>query len=406
MSELDKIKILFGNERKRGLTVTKLLLKLFVKDYKNTNDQKVRTAYGTLSGIVGIVANFLLSLSKLVIGILFGSLAISADAINNLSDALSSVLSIVSFKMSSKPADREHPFGHARIEYVASMIVSFLILSIGVNLLRETIGKIINPSDTTFSIVSVIVLCISIAVKLWLYIFNRKLGKTINSSVLIATSADSLSDTVSTSAVLLSVLVLRFFSLDIDAYVGILVALFIFYSGIKILNDTKNSILGEPPSAETVKAIESIVAENPDALGIHDMIIHSYGALHTIASFHVEVDGSKDIFKSHDMTDNLEKRIREELNIECTIHMDPLITDNERINSLRDETLNIVMGIDGRLRIHDFRVVEGESHTNLIFDVCAPFEIKKSDAEISETIEKAIKALGENYFTVLQIDRV
>lgn len=406
MSELDKIKILFGNERKRGLTVTKLLLKLFVKDYKNTNDQKVRTAYGTLSGIVGILANFLLSLSKLVIGILFGSLAISADAINNLSDALSSVLSIVSFKMSSKPADREHPFGHARIEYVASMIVSFLILSIGVNLLRETIGKIINPSDTTFSIVSVIVLCISIAVKLWLYIFNRKLGKTINSSVLIATSADSLSDTVSTSAVLLSVLVLRFFSLDIDAYVGILVALFIFYSGIKILNDTKNSILGEPPSAETVKAIEGIVAEYPDALGIHDMIIHSYGALHTIASFHVEVDGSKDIFKSHDMTDNLEKRIREELNIECTIHMDPLITDNERINSLRDETLNIVMGIDGRLRIHDFRVVEGESHTNLIFDVCAPFEIKKSDAEISETIEKAIKALGENYFTVIQIDRV
>ena len=386
--------------------MTKLLLKLFVKDYKNTNDQKVRTAYGTLSGIVGIVANFLLSLSKLVIGILFGSLAISADAINNLSDALSSVLSIVSFKMSSKPADREHPFGHARIEYVASMIVSFLILSIGVNLLRETVGKIINPSDTTFSIVSVIVLCISIAVKLWLYIFNRKLGKTINSSVLIATSADSLSDTVSTSAVLLSLLVLRFFSLDIDAYVGILVASFIFYSGIKILNDTKNSILGEPPSAETVKAIESIVAEYPDALGIHDMIIHSYGALHTIASFHVEVDGSKDIFKSHDMTDNLEKRIREELNIECTIHMDPLITDNERINSLRDETLNIVMGIDGRLRIHDFRVVEGESHTNLIFDVSAPFEIKKSNAEISETVEKAIKSLGPNYFTVINIDRV
>jgi len=318
--------------------VTKLLLKLFVKDYKNTNSQSVRTAYGTLSGTVGIIANFLLSLSKLVIGIMFGSLAISADAINNLSDAGSSILSIVSFKMSSKPADREHPFGHARIEYVASMIVSFLILSIGVNLLREAIGKIINPSDTDFSIVSVIVLSISIVVKLWLYIFNRRLGKAINSSVLLASSVDSLSDTVSTSAVLVSVLVLRFFSLDIDAYVGILVALFIFYSGAKILNETKNSILGEAPSSETVKAIEAIVARFPEALGIHDMIIHSYGALHTIASFHVEVDGSKDIFKSHDMTDNLEKRIREELNIECTIHMDPLVTDNERINSLRADT--------------------------------------------------------------------
>ena len=386
--------------------MTKLLLKLFVNDYKNTNSQSVRTAYGTLSGTVGIIANFLLSLSKLVIGIMFGSLAISADAINNLSDAGSSILSIVSFKMSSKPADREHPFGHARIEYVASMIVSFLVLSIGVNLLREAIGKIINPSDTAFSIVSVIVLSISIIVKLWLYIFNRRLGKAINSSVLLASSIDSLSDTVSTSAVLVSVLVLRFFSLDIDAYVGILVALFIFYSGAKILNETKNSILGEAPSSETVKAIEAIVAQFPEALGIHDMIIHSYGALHTIASFHVEVDGSKDIFKSHDMTDNLEKRIREELNIECTIHMDPLVTDNERINSLRADTQKIVSGIDGRLCIHDFRAVEGESHTNLIFDICVPFEMKQSDAEISDAVEREIKKLGSNYFTVIQIDRV
>ena len=386
--------------------MTKLLLKLFVKDYKNTNSQKVRTAYGTLSGAVGIIANFLLSLSKLIIGIMFGSLAISADAINNLSDAGSSILSIVSFKMSSKPADREHPFGHARIEYVASMIVSFLILSIGVNLFREAVWKIIEPSKTDFSIASVIVLSISILVKLWMYIFNRKLGKAISSSVLTATSVDSLSDTVSTSAVLVSVLVLHFFSVDIDAYVGILVALFIFYSGIKILNETKNSILGEAPSSETIKAIEEIVAQFPDALGIHDMIIHSYGALHTIASFHLEVDGSKDIFRSHDMTDNLEKRIREELNIECTIHMDPLITDNERINSLRADTLKIVAGIDKRLQIHDFRAVEGESHTNLIFDISVPFEIKLSDTEITEAVEKEIKKLGSNYFTVIQIDRV
>ncbi len=385
--------------------MTKILIRLFVKDYKNVNNKKVRSAYGTLSSIVGIVVNFLLSLAKFLVGIVFGSIAISADAINNLSDAGSSLLSLISFKISSKPADREHPFGHARIEYVASMIVSFLIIHIGLSLLVDSVEKIITPQTTKFSILSVVVLCISILTKLWLYFFNVRMGKAIDSQVLRATALDSLSDTVSTSAVLVSVLCLHFFNVDIDAYVGILVSGFIMFSGAKILNDTKNSILGEAPPHETVDAIKGIVSEYPEAIGIHDMIIHSYGANNTIASFHVEVDGSKDIFKSHDTIDNIERRIREELGIECTIHMDPLITDDERINALRDMVSELISEIDSRMLIHDFRVVEGETHTNLIFDICTPFEITMTNKELVELVSRRINDVDNTLFAVIQIDR-
>lgn len=386
--------------------MTKLLLKLFVKDYKNVQSPSVRSAYGTLSGIVGIVVNFFLAAAKFAVGTFFGSVAISADAINNLSDAGSSLLSLISFKISSRPPDREHPFGHARIEYVASMIVSFLILHIGINLLIDSFNKIINPVETKFGILSVFVLAGSIIAKLWLYFFNNKMGRSIKSSVLCATAMDSLSDTISTSAALVSVLVLRFFGIDIDAYAGIIVSFFIIYSGAKIFNDTKNSILGEAPSEATVEAIKSLVSEYPEALGVHDMIIHSYGVNNTIASLHIEVDGSCDIFKSHDMTDNIEKRIREELGIECTIHMDPLITDNERINELKKKVLDIVLSVDSSMQIHDFRVVEGESHTNLIFDICVPFEIKAKDSEVAEVVKQKIRELDGSFFAVVQIDRV
>lgn len=385
--------------------MTKILLRLFVRDYKNVNNKRVRSSYGTLSSIVGIIVNFLLSLAKFLVGIVFGSIAISADAINNLSDAGSSLLSLISFKISSKPADREHPFGHARIEYVASMIVSFLIIHIGISLLVDSVKKIIEPQTTEFSMLSIIVLCASILTKLWLYFFNNKMGKAINSQVLRATALDSLSDTVSTSAVLVSVLCLRFFSIDIDAYVGILVSGFILFSGVKILNDTKNSILGEAPSHETVEAIKALVSEYPEAIGIHDMLIHSYGANNTLASFHVEVDGSKDIFKSHDTIDNIERRIREELGIECTIHMDPLITDDERINALHSMTAELISEVDSRMKIHDFRVVEGETHTNLIFDICTPFEITMTNKELTELVSRRINDTDNTLFAVIQIDR-
>lgn len=382
-----------------------LLARLFVKNYKDVKNPQVRESYGTMASVVGICVNLILSAFKLVAGVLFGSLAISADALNNLSDAGSSVLSLVSFKISAKPADRDHPFGHARIEYVASMIVSFFVLVIGFNLFRDSFMKIFNPTSTTFSILSVCVLCFSILMKLWLYFFYKKTGKKISSDVMRAAAADSLSDVVSTTAVLVSVLTLRFFSLDIDAYVGIAVSAFILVSGAKILNDTKNSILGTAPSHETVESVKYIVSQYPEALGIHDMLVHSYGAGNTIASFHVEVDGSADIMKSHDVIDNIEKRIKTELGILCTIHLDPLVTDDEMINELHAQVNKIVANVSESLSIHDFRVVVGDTHTNIIFDVVAPFELKLSDKQIEEQIQKGLTELNETYFCVIEVDR-
>lgn len=382
-----------------------LLARLFVKNYKDVKNPQVRESYGTMASVVGICVNLILSAFKLVAGVLFCSLAISADALNNLSDAGSSVLSLVSFKISAKPADRDHPFGHARIEYVASMIVSFFVLVIGFNLFRDSFMKIFNPTSTTFSILSVCVLCFSILMKLWLYFFYKKTGKKISSDVMRAAAADSLSDVVSTTAVLVSVLTLRFFSLDIDAYVGIAVSAFILVSGAKILNDTKNSILGTAPSHETVESVKYIVSQYPEALGIHDMLVHSYGAGNTIASFHVEVDGSADIMKSHDVIDNIEKRIKTELGILCTIHLDPLVTDDEMINELHAQVNKIVANVSESLSIHDFRVVVGDTHTNIIFDVVAPFELKLSDKQIEEQIQKGLTELNETYFCVIEVDR-
>ncbi len=385
--------------------MTELLSRLFVKNRENTADPQVRKSYGTMASIVGICVNFILAIFKLTAGLLFGSLAISADAVNNLSDAGSSVLSLVSFKISAKPADRDHPFGHARIEYVASMIVSFLVMIIGFNLLRESAMKIFTPSPTRFSMLSVSALAFSIVMKLWLYLFNSRIGKKIDSEVMRATAIDSLSDVVSTSAVLVSVLVLRFFSLDIDAYVGILVSGFIMFSGAKILNDTKNSILGTAPSAETVRNIKDIVAEYPEALGIHDMLVHSYGVGNTIASFHVEVDGSADIMKSHDVIDNIEKRIKTELGILCTIHLDPIVTDDERVNELKRELERIVANTAVGLSLHDFRVVIGETHTNIIFDAVAPFELEMTDGEIKTAIQKSVTELNPDYYCVIEVER-
>ena len=385
--------------------MSELIYKLFVKNYRDVKDARVRESYGTVVSIVGICVNLILSAFKLVAGILFGSLAISADALNNLSDAGSSVLSLVSFKISAKPADRDHPFGHARIEYVASMIVSFFVLVIGFNLFRDSIMKIFNPTTTLFSMISVFALSFSIVMKTWLYFFYKKTARKIDSDVMIAAATDSLSDVVASSAVLLSVLILRFFSLDVDAYVGIAVSIFILISGARILNDTKNSILGTAPSDETVDSIRAIVSQYPEALGIHDMLVHSYGVGTTIASFHVEVDGSEDIMKSHDVIDNIEKRIKTELGILCTIHLDPLVTDDETVNALQCQVKEIVCAVSECLSIHDFRVVVGDTHTNVIFDVAAPFELKLSDREIGEKIQQGLTELNDTYFCVIEVDR-
>ncbi len=388
--------------------MTDLLSRLFVKNHRDVTDGRVRRAYGTLVSIVSMLLNLLLFAAKFTVGTLFGSVSITADAVNNLSDAGSQIISLISFRISAKPADREHPFGHARIEYVASMIVSFLILLIGVELLKESVAKLLSPEPPESSWVSAAVLGGSILVKLWLGLFNKKIGKRIDSSVMRATAADCLSDALSTAAVLLSTLILLLFpsvTLNLDAYMGVIVAVLILIAGVKILNETKNSILGEAPSDEIVKEITETVQSYPDVLGIHDLTVHNYGPGHVIAALHVEVDGKVDIFHTHDVIDNIERQLRRELSIEATIHMDPIVTDDEAVNELRQRTVEAVRKIDPSLRIHDFRFVAGKTHSNLIFDVVVPFEIKLSDGEIRRAVEDRISRLDPSYFVVLTVDR-
>ena len=389
--------------------MTELLCRLFVRDGRNINDPDVRRRYGMMVSIVAISLNILLFAGKFVIGKYIAlSIAIYADAMNNLADAGSSLISLVSFRIASKPADRKHPFGHARIEYVTSMIVAFLVLHTGLDVLTESIGKLTSgTSDTTYSIWSVVVLSAAIAAKLWLCLFNRKIGRRINSSIMKANAADSLSDALSTSGVLVATLLLFFFpSLwFVDAVVGLIVAAVILWSGIKIFNETKNSILGEAPEEGVVESITEIVSSYDGALGVHDMFLHGYGPGKYMVSLHVEVDGSTDVFESHDMIDNIEKAIRDRLGYICTIHLDPIVTDDEQVTALRAKTSELVQEIDGRLRIHDFRFVAGQTHTNLIFDIAAPFEVALTDDELIDAAAKRVATLGEIYFAVITVDR-
>ncbi len=386
--------------------MTNLLCRLFIKDRDNVKSPDVRRAYGTLGSIVGIIFNLLLAAGKFTVGVMFGAISLQADGINNLSDAGSQIISLISFRIAAKPADREHPFGHARIEYVASMIVSFIILYIGIDLFGEAVGKIFDSEKgTTFSWIMIIVLAVSVVVKLWLCYFNRKLARKIGSSVMKATAADSLSDAAATAAVLAAMLIYKFTGFDADGYMGIAVAVMIFVAGIKILNETKNAILGESADPEVVAEIKRIVAEFPDALGIHDMVVHNYGPGRTIVTLHIEVDGSKNVFESHDMIDMIERRLNTELSVQANIHMDPIVTDDVEVSEMRDTVRRLVKEIDERLDIHDFRFVRGVTHTNLIFDVSAPFELKISDTELKKEIDRRVGEYNEVYFAVTTIDR-
>lgn len=381
------------------------IFKLFVKGYGEGESPNVRRACGSVVAVIGIIANTLLAAIKFFAGIISGAISITADAANNLSDAGSQIVSLISFRISAKPADRDHPFGHARIEYVASMIVSFLVLTVGVELLVESVRKIFTPVKTDYSTLVIVILIISIIVKLWLFAFGRIAARKLKSDVIRATSADSLSDAIATSAVLVAAIISKLTGYETDAYMGIVVAIVILIAGVKILNDTKNSILGSAPDPEVIFSMLALTKEYPEVLGIHDVMIHNYGPGNTIATFHAEVDGSADVFETHDVVDNLEKRLYAEFGIRATIHMDPVVTDDERVTALRVRVLAAVKEIDERLGIHDFRFVEGVTHTNLIFDVTVPFEIKLSDTEIKEKIASKISELNPNYFTVLTVDR-
>ena len=388
--------------------MTNLLARLFVRDYQNVTDPRVRARYGTMVSVVCILANLLLSAGKMLVGFLVGSIAITADGINNLSDAGSSIVSLVSFRISAKPADRDHPFGHARIEYVASMIVSFLVLLVGFELLRDSVSKIASPTapDKALLVPMIVVLVASILVKLWMFFFNRKIGKRIDAATMRATAADSLSDCVATLAVLASTLLYAFTDVNLDAYFGVLVAIGIMVAGCKLLNETKNSILGEKPVAETVDAIRRIVGEYPEAVGIHDLIVHNYGPGHTIASLHVEVDGARDVFETHDTIDNIERRLSEELGIQATIHADPIVIGDPVVDALCAEMSAAAAALYEGMCIHDFRFVRGVTHSNLIFDVAVPFECPLSDREVRETLDTAAREINPRFRTVITVDKI
>ena len=387
----------------------KLLTKLFIKNSENVSDPNVRKNYGTLASVVGIIVNLILAGIKVFAGVLAGSVAIIADAFNNLSDSGTSVITLISFKLSSKPADKEHPFGHARIEYIASMVVSFVIMLVGGELLLDSGKTLIGLSEakeTVISNLTIIILSISIFLKLWLGLLYRSIAKKIDSTVVAAASADSFSDSISTIAVLASSLVIKFTGWHIvDAIVGILVSVPIIFAGVNILRETINKLLGEGPVDETVSAIEKIVAEYPDVVGIHDLVVHNYGPNNFVASLHAEVDGKKDIYYLHDMIDNIERRINEDLVISCTIHMDPIVTDDENVIALKKFLLETMREANLDLQIHDFRTVIGHTHTNMIFDVVLPFDHPLTVNQVKDKICKAVSSKRDNCYCVITVDR-
>ena len=387
--------------------MTELLSRLFVKNHQDAQNPAVRTAYGTMVSITGIILNLLLFTAKFVVGSLFGAISIVGDAVNNLSDAGTQIISLISFRIAAKPADREHPFGHARIEYVTSMIVSFLVMLVGFELLKSSIAQIFSPELPDSSPIAIIVLIGSMLCKLWLGLFNRTIGKRIDSSVMRATAADSLSDVFATGAVLVATVLPMIFTnmkWNPDAYMGVIVAALIIVAGFRILNESKNAILGEAPSEEIVKQITDVVEKYEGALGIHDMVVHNYGPGRIIASLHIEVDGSVNVFETHDMIDTIEQELREICGIQATIHMDPIVTNDEQVTALRQKTAEAVQKIHPSMQIHDFRFVAGTTHTNLIFDVVVPFEVKMSEAEVKAAVAEKVKEIDPSYCVVLNID--
>lgn len=381
------------------------IIKKFIKNYENVNDSQVREGYGKLGSAVGIIANVILSFSKILVGTLFNSISITADGVNNLSDTGSSVVTFIGFKMSGKPADKDHPFGHARIEYLTGLAVGAAILLLGIELIKSSVDKIRNPEATVFSWAMVLVLVFSIAMKIWLSYFNFKLGQKISSSTMKATAMDARNDVIATSAVLISVFIFKFTGLEIDGYMGVVVALFILYSGYTILKDILNPLLGEMPDPDFIENIENKILAYEGIINIHDLVVHNYGPNRYFATVHAEVDAKEDILKSHDMIDNIERDFARNLGINLVIHLDPIITDDKETNHLRQMTEEIIKSIDEKMSMHDFRVVKGETHTNLIFDVLVPvgFEIKSGD--LAKMIEDAVQNENKTYFAVVTIDK-
>ena len=385
--------------------MVELLAKIFIKETKDEKAPEMRQAYGILCGLAGIFFNVLLAAGKFIAGLLSGSIAIMADAANNLSDAGSSLIVLFGFKLAGQKPDPDHPFGHGRIEYISGLVVSMLIVFMAFELLKSSVDTIIHPGEITFEPVILVILIVSILVKFYMFLYNRKFGKRLGSEAMLATSMDSLSDMAATTVVLVSMLVSHFFDIQVDGICGTLVALLIFYAGFNSAKETISPLLGQPPEPEFVERIEQIVLAEPEIVGIHDLIVHNYGPGRRMISLHAEVPADGDILELHDIIDNVEHKLKEELFCPAVIHMDPVSTKDEETLQLKEMVKRIVEEIDPVLSIHDFRVVKGTTHTNLIFDMVLPFDFMLSDSETADKVQNAIWRIDKTYFAVIEIDK-
>lgn len=385
--------------------MTDLILRIFVRDHKNTEDPAVRDKCGRVAGAVGIVTNFLLFLMKIIVGTVFHSVSVTADAVNNLTDSGSSVVTLIGFKMASKPADEKHPFGHARIEYLSGVIVSFIVIFLGLQLGMSSIEKILTPEENALTPVALVVLVISILAKLWQCLFYRKVGRMIKSESVEATSKDSRNDVIATSVVLLGAVITMLTGVNLDGYMGAAVALFIVFSGVQLTISTADPLLGQAPEGELVQTITEKMLSYPGIIGMHDLAVHNYGVGRCFASAHCEVDAKNDILVSHDLIDNIERDFSRDLGIHMVIHLDPVIVGDARTDALHRKVQSLVTALYPTVTIHDFRVIWGVTHSNIVFDAAVPFAVKDSDAVITQKFEAEIQKLDPDYRTVVTIDR-
>ena len=385
--------------------MTNLLLRLFVRDHQDPKQPRVRSAVGKLSGIVGILCNIVLFALKLAVGTISGSVAITADAMNNLSDATSSVVTLIGFKLAEKPADEHHPYGHARYEYLSGLAVAGMILIIGFELGKSSVEKILSPTAVEFSVPVAVVLVASIMVKLWMSLFNRKLGNFISSTTLQATAADSRNDAISTTAVLVATLIELFTSWKIDGFMGLAVAAFILYSGINLARETISPLLGEDAGTELRELIISVLEDHPEVLGYHDLMVHDYGPGQRFASMHVEMDQQADPLECHELIDNLERECLKQHRVHLVLHYDPVVTNDPEQDRIRQIVQQLLRNEDARISIHDFRMVRGKGHTNLIFDAALPPERMQDKKNIKRRLDEALNAMEETtYYTVVTFD--
>lgn len=385
--------------------MTDLILRIFVRDHKNTEDPAVRDKCGRVAGAVGIVTNFLLFLMKIIVGTAFHSVSVTADAVNNLTDSGSSVVTLIGFKMASKPADEKHPFGHARIEYLSGVIVSFIVIFLGLQLGMSSVEKILTPEENALTPVALVVLVISILAKLWQCLFYRKVGRMIKSESVEVTSKDSRNDVIATSVVLLGAVITMLTGVNLDGYMGAAVALFIVFSGVQLTISTADPLLGQAPEGELVQTITEKMLSYPGIIGMHDLAVHNYGVGRCFASAHCEVDAKNDILVSHDLIDNIERDFSRDLGIHMVIHLDPVIVGDARTDALHCKVQSLVTALYPTVTIHDFRVIWGVTHSNIVFDAAVPFAVKDSDAVITQKLEAEIQKLDPDYRTVVTIDR-